>query len=52
MTVDEFKQIGVVGAGTMGRGIAHLFALHGFPVILVDRDGSAEVKASPSALPR
>ncbi len=38
MTVTEFKQIGVVGAGTMGRGIAHLFALHGFPVILVDRD--------------
>jgi 3-hydroxybutyryl-CoA dehydrogenase len=38
MKVDEFKQIGVVGAGTMGRGIAHLFALHGFPVILVDRD--------------
>jgi 3-hydroxyacyl-CoA dehydrogenase len=38
MTVHEFKQIGVVGAGTMGRGIAHLFALHGFPVILADRD--------------
>jgi 3-hydroxybutyryl-CoA dehydrogenase len=38
MTVHEFRQIGVVGAGTMGRGIAHLFALHGFSVILVDRD--------------
>lgn len=26
----------VVGAGTMGNGIAHVFALHGFPVTLID----------------
>jgi 3-hydroxybutyryl-CoA dehydrogenase len=26
----------VVGAGTMGNGIAHVFALHGWPVTLVD----------------
>jgi len=28
--------IGVVGAGTMGSGIAQTFALHGFAVLLVD----------------
>jgi 3-hydroxybutyryl-CoA dehydrogenase len=26
----------VVGAGTMGNGIAHVFALHGWQVTLVD----------------
>ncbi len=30
------KKISVVGAGTMGNGIAHVFAQHGFPVNLVD----------------
>ncbi|OUW60745.1 MAG: 3-hydroxybutyryl-CoA dehydrogenase [bacterium TMED198] len=30
------KSIGVVGAGTMGNGIAHVFALHGFSVTLAD----------------
>ena len=38
MSNQEFKRIGVVGAGTMGRGIAHLFALHGFSVVLADRE--------------
>jgi len=38
MPVYKFKRIGVVGAGTMGRGIAHLFALHGFSVVLADRE--------------
>ncbi len=34
---------GVVGAGTMGNGIAHIFALHGIHVTLVDVDrGSLE----------
>jgi 3-hydroxybutyryl-CoA dehydrogenase len=32
----ELKQIGVIGAGTMGNGIAHVFARSGFPVHLVD----------------
>jgi 3-hydroxybutyryl-CoA dehydrogenase len=36
--------IGVVGAGTMGAGIAQVFAQHGFPVLLYD--------ASPEALDR
>ena len=30
------KNVGVIGAGTMGNGIAHVFALHGFAVTLFD----------------
>ena len=30
------KNVSVVGAGTMGNGIAHVFAQHGFSVTLVD----------------
>jgi len=30
------QQIAVIGAGTMGNGIAHVFAQHGFPVTLID----------------
>lgn len=30
------KKISVIGAGTMGNGIAHVFAMHGFSVSLVD----------------
>ncbi len=29
-------KVGVLGAGTMGNGIAHVFAMHGHSVILVD----------------
>jgi 3-hydroxybutyryl-CoA dehydrogenase len=32
----EFKNIAVIGAGTMGNGIAHVFAQNGFMVDLVD----------------
>ena len=32
----EIKKIGVCGAGTMGNGIAHVFAQHGFEVIMRD----------------
>lgn len=31
-----FQKIAVIGAGTMGNGIAHVFAQHGFVVNLVD----------------
>jgi len=32
----EIKNIGVIGAGTMGNGIAHVFAKGGYSVLLVD----------------
>jgi 3-hydroxybutyryl-CoA dehydrogenase len=32
----EIKRIGVAGAGTMGNGIAHVFARGGFEVVLCD----------------
>jgi len=32
----EIKTVGVVGAGTMGNGIAHVFAKGGFDVLLYD----------------
>jgi 3-hydroxybutyryl-CoA dehydrogenase len=32
----EIRKIGVVGAGTMGNGIAHVFARSGYSVILCD----------------
>jgi 3-hydroxybutyryl-CoA dehydrogenase len=32
----EIRRVGVVGAGTMGNGIAHVFARSGFSVVLCD----------------
>jgi 3-hydroxybutyryl-CoA dehydrogenase len=32
----DIRTIGVVGAGTIGRGVAHTFAEHGFDVVLTD----------------
>src|SRR5258708_22832620 len=34
--VMEIKRVGVVGAGTMGNGIAHVFARSGYTVVLCD----------------
>ncbi len=34
--IKRIKKIGVIGAGTMGRGIAQVFALYNFPVVLID----------------
>jgi 3-hydroxybutyryl-CoA dehydrogenase len=36
MNLDAIKTIGVLGAGTMGNGIAHVFARSGYKVILRD----------------
>src|ERR1700761_956689 len=32
----EIQRVGVIGAGTMGNGIAHVFARQGFQVMLCD----------------
>jgi 3-hydroxybutyryl-CoA dehydrogenase len=45
MTSKDIKKIGVIGAGTMGRGIAHAFALYNYPVTLVDREEDLVKKA-------
>ncbi len=34
----EINKIAIIGAGTMGHGIAQLFALAGFPVVMTDSD--------------
>jgi 3-hydroxybutyryl-CoA dehydrogenase len=34
----EFKQVGVVGLGTMGAGIAEVFARNGLSVVAVEKD--------------
>src|SRR5437762_540470 len=39
------NNIDVIGAGTMGNGIAHVFAKHGFTVHLVDLDANQLDKA-------
>ena len=36
--MSAIKTVGVVGAGTMGSGIAHVFARSGFKVLLNDID--------------
>jgi len=32
----EIKRVGVLGAGTKGNGIAHVFARSGYAVVLCD----------------
>ena len=39
------KQIAVIGSGTMGNGIAHVFAQHGYQITLVDIQDQALEKA-------
>jgi len=36
MTIDAIRTVGVLGAGTMGNGIAHVFARSGYNVVLRD----------------
>jgi 3-hydroxybutyryl-CoA dehydrogenase len=36
MVVDSIKNIAVIGAGTMGQGIAQICALAGYPILLYD----------------
>jgi 3-hydroxybutyryl-CoA dehydrogenase len=39
------KNISVIGCGTMGNGIAHVFAMNGFNVMLIDINDAALQKA-------
>ena len=39
------SQVSVIGAGTMGNGIAHVFAQYGFQVTLIDISGAQLEKA-------
>src|SRR5690606_12989573 len=42
------QQIAVIGAGTMGNGIAHTFAQHGYTVAFIDIQARAIEKALTS----
>ncbi len=50
--MSEIRKVGIVGAGTMGNGIAQVFAANGYQVVMVDIDqkfldrGVAAVKKS------
>lgn len=48
MEINDIKKVGVVGAGTMGHGIALNFALAGYPVILCDVNDDILKDASKS----
>ena len=48
----EYKKIGVLGAGTMGAGLALNAAKAGIEVILIDRDQAAADKGKAYALKR
>ena len=45
MTLDTIRAVAVLGAGTMGNGIAHVFARRGYNVILRDVEESFLVRA-------
>ncbi len=37
----EIERVAVIGAGTMGNGIAHVFAVGGYDVVLIDVDSDS-----------
>ena len=43
----EIAAVGVVGAGQMGTGIAHVFALAGYAVLMTDISADMLAKAVP-----
>ena len=48
MRASDVTRVGVLGAGTMGNGIAHVFGLAGTSVLLVDVDAAALDRALAS----
>ena len=44
----EIRKVAVVGAGTMGNGISHVFAQHGYSVTMIDVRAEALEKARAS----
>ena len=47
-TFDDIKRITVLGAGTMGPGIAQTFAMGGYEVVMWTRSESTREKAKAS----
>jgi 3-hydroxybutyryl-CoA dehydrogenase len=43
--MSEIRKVAVIGAGTMGNGIVHVFAQHGYPVTMIDVQPAALEKA-------
>ena len=43
--MNTIRNVAVIGAGTMGNGIAHVFAQHGFAVTLTDISAASLAKA-------
>jgi len=41
----DIQTVGVIGAGQMGNGIAHVFALAGYDVLMMDIDAAALARA-------
>jgi 3-hydroxybutyryl-CoA dehydrogenase len=41
----KIQNISVIGAGTMGNGIAHVFAMHEFQVVLIDKEADMLILA-------
>ncbi|MFP2895245.1 3-hydroxyacyl-CoA dehydrogenase NAD-binding domain-containing protein [Corallococcus sp. 4LFB] len=42
----DLRSVGVIGAGTMGIGVAHDLVLHGLSAVRVDVSEAAKVKVS------
>jgi 3-hydroxybutyryl-CoA dehydrogenase len=50
--MQEIKNVAVIGAGTMGNGIAHVFAQHGCKVNLIDVSEKQLAKAMETIGPK